>query len=421
MNIFSRCVKTYIDTPLILRVVTGLVIGTTLALALPGMATVGMLGDIFVRSLKAIAPVLVFLLVCVSLAGSGEGIMKRFRTVIILYIVSMLIAGVVSVAASMMFPVSLVFPGSGQAAASDAPTDLGALLRNIVSEITVNPVSAVAGAHYLSILFWAIVIGLALKSAASEKTIAVVQDFADSVSTVTGWIIQFAPFGVLGLSYTAVSTSGIEIFKTYGLLVALLVGCMLFKQFVCSPLLMSAVLGHNAFPLMWKCVKESGVNAFFTRSSAANIPVNMDLCRRLGLDKSFYSVSIPLGSTVNMDGATITITVMVLATCHTLGIDVTFGNAIVLCILATVGACGASGIPGGSLLLIPMACSLFNIPPEISMQVVGVGFIIGVVQDSFETALNSCGDVMFTATADLLDRKRKGQPLDIKAICSRQG
>lgn len=416
MNFFTQIIKAYKSVHLMVRIVIGLIIGTVLALIVPDVTVVQIMGELFVRSLKAIAPVLVCVLVASSISQAGSGIGKRFTTVICLYVASMLIAAVVSVSASLMFPITLEFPATDASTTEAAPAALGELFLNIVRQVTVNPFVAVSNAQYLSLLFWAIIVGLAMKFTSANKAIDVVQDFAKSISLVAQWVIQFAPFGVMGLVYTSVSTSGMDIFVTYGKLIALLVVCMLIQQMVCSPLLMGVLLRKNTYPLVWKCIKGSAVSAFFTRSSAANIPVNMTLCKRMKLDESFYSVSIPLGSTINMDGATITITIMTLATCHTMGIDVSFVNAIVLSILATIGACGASGIPGGSLLLIPMACSLFNIPQDVSMQVVGIGFIIGVVQDSFETALNSCGDVMYTAAAEFYDRKKSGQPVNMKEI-----
>jgi serine/threonine transporter len=253
------------------------------------------------------------------------------------------------------------------------------------------------------------VVGLALKLKASETTIRMVSDFSEVISQAVKWIIQFAPFGILGLVFESVSESGLEIFSEYGRLLALLVGCMLFTALIVNPFISALFIRRNPYPLLWRCLRESGVNAFFTRSSAANIPINMNLCKKLGLDEDFYSVSIPLGATINMDGAAVTITVMTMAVAHTVGVDVTFASALFLSIIATLGACGTSGVAGGSLLLIPMACSFFNIGNDIAMQAVGVGFIIGVIQDSVETALNSSGDVFFTATAEYYDRMKKGQ------------
>ena len=274
-----------------------------------------------------------------------------------------------------------------------------------------NPVTALANANYLSILFWAVIVGLALKQLAGERTINSLTEWSDAVSKVVGWIIQCAPFGILGLVYTSVSVSGLEIFTTYGKLLLVLIGCMLTVALVINPIIVALMLRRNPYPLVWTCLKESGLSAFFTRSSAANIPVNMELCKRLDLDKDFYSVSIPLGSIINMNGAAVTITVMSLATCHTLGIDVTITSALLLSIIAALGACGSSGVAGGSLLLIPMACSLFGISNDIAMQTVAVGFIIGVVQDSVETALNSSADVLFTITAEWKERLGRGEKI----------
>ena len=265
----------------------------------------------------------------------------------------------------------------------------------------------------MSILFWAVVIGIALKMVASEQTISSLRQWADAVSKVVAWIIQCAPFGILGLVYTTVSQSGLEIFTTYGKLLLLLIGCMLLVSLVLNPIIVGCMLRRNPYPLVWRCLKESAVSAFFTRSSAANIPVNMELCKRMGIDKDFYSVSIPLGSIINMDGAAITITVMTLATCYTLGVDFSFASALLLSIIATLGACGTSGVAGGSLLLIPMACSLFGIGNDVAMQVVAVGFIIGVVQDSVETALNSSGDAMFTIASEMRERLKRGEKVEL--------
>jgi len=270
-------------------------------------------------------------------------------------------------------------------------------------------VAAVANANYIAILFWSIVLGIALKTMASKATVQVVHDLSEVVSKVVKWVIQFAPFGILGLVFTTVSENGLSVFTTYGHLLLLLVGCMLANAFIFNPLLSFILTRRNPYPLLFTCLKESGLQAFFTRSSAANIPINMSLCKKMGLDEDFYSVSIPLGATINMDGAAVTITVFSLAVAHTLGIDVTFGSALFLGIIATLGACGASGVAGGSLLLIPMACSFFGIGNDIAMQAVAIGFIIGVVQDSVETALNSSGDAFFTATAEYYDKKKNGQ------------
>ena len=406
MGFIKSVLHRWSQTNLMLRIFAGILIGSVLALAVPGIGVISMLGDLFVGALKAMAPVLVAVLVTSSVATARAGIGTRFRTVIALYMLTTLMAAVIAVVASFLFPVNIALADVTGASGS-APAALGDVFRNIVREVMSNPVTAIAKANYLSILFWAIVIGLALKSVASDQTISSLRQWADAVSKVVAWIIQCAPFGILGLVYTTVSDSGLEIFTTYGKLLLLLVGCMLLVSLVLNPLIVGCMLRRNPYPLLWICLKESAVSAFFTRSSAANIPVNMNLCKRMGIDEDFYSVSIPLGSTINMDGAAVTITVMTLATCHTLGITPSIGSALLLSVAATLGACGASGVAGGSLLLIPMACSLFGISNDVAMQVVAVGFIIGVVQDSVETALNSSGDAFFTIATDMRERMNR--------------
>ena len=410
MRIIKAVIGKWQQTNLMLRILAGIVVGSALALAVPGISVISMLGDLFVGALKAIAPVLVAVLVASSVATARSGLGARFRTVITLYLLTTLMAAVVAVAGSFLFPVQIAL-ADVSGAANSAPGALGDVFRNIVGEVMSNPVTAIAKANYLSILFWAAVIGLALKAVASEQTINSLRQWADAVSKVVGWVIQCAPFGILGLVYTSVSESGLEIFTTYGKLLLLLVGCMLLVSLVFNPLIVGCMLRRNPYPLLWQCLKESAVSAFFTRSSAANIPVNMNLCKRMGIDEDFYSVSIPLGSTINMDGAAVTITVMTLATCHTLGVAPSLGSALLLSIVATLAACGASGVAGGSLLLIPMACSLFGISNDVAMQVVAVGFIIGVVQDSLETALNSSSDAFFTIATDMRERLKRGEKI----------
>ena len=405
MRMTKSIISKWQQTNLMLRILGGIIIGSVLALALPGAGTISMLGDLFVGALKAIAPVLVAVLVTSSVSTARAGLGSRFRTVITIYLLTTLMAAVVAVAASFIFPVHIALADAPSASGS-APGALGDVFRNIVRQVMTNPITAIANANYLSILFWAVLIGLALKAVASDQTIRSVRQWSDAVSKVVTWIIQCAPFGILGLVYTTVSQSGLDIFTTYGKLLLLLVGCMLLVSLVLNPLIVGCMLRRNPYPLLWKCLKESAVSAFFTRSSAANIPVNMNLCKKMGVNEDFYSVSIPLGSTINMDGAAVTITVMTLATCHTLGIVPTFGSALLLSVIATFGACGASGVAGGSLLLIPMACSLFGISNDIAMQVVAVGFIIGVIQDSVETALNSSGDVFFTIATDMHNKSK---------------
>ena len=401
-------IKAYTRTSLILRILAGVVIGALLAVSLPGYNGMCILGDLFVGALKGIAPVLVAVLVASAIAKSGSGLSSRFNTVITLYLFTTLLAAIFAVLASHFFPVGISVDNVASVEGA-APGALDEVFRKILKDITSNPLAAIANANYLSILFWAVVIGLALKIVASERTIASLGEWADAVSKVVGWIIQCAPFGIMGLVYTSVSASGLEIFTTYGQLLLLLVGCMLTVSLVVNPIIVGLLLRRNPYPLVWRCLKESGVSAFFTRSSAANIPVNMELCKRMGLDKDFYSVSIPFGSIINMNGAAVTITVMTLATCHALGIDITLGSSLLLSIIAALGACGTSGVAGGSLLLIPMACSLFGISNDIAMQTVAVGFIIGVVQDSVETALNSSGDVLFTIAAEMRERMKRGK------------
>lgn len=407
MEMIKTIVRVWGNTNLMLRIFCAIIIGSVLALTCPGLSGISILGTLFVGALKAIAPVLVAVLVMASVAKARQGLGERFRVVIILYMASTLLAAIVAVFASQLFPLQLALAGvSG--AENAAPGELGDVFQNLARDIMSNPLTAVSSASYLSVLFWAVIFGVALKRKASDKTISMLQDVADSISLVVQWVIRCAPFGILGLVYSSVSESGLEIFTTYGRLILLLVGCMMTVSLGVNPLIAGLLLRKNPYPLVWKCLKGSAVSAFFTRSSAANIPVNMELCKRMGLDEDFYSVSIPLGSTINMDGAAITISVMTLATCHTMGIEVSLGSALVLSVLAAFGACGASGVAGGSLLLIPMACALFGISNDIAMQVVAVGFIIGVIQDSVETALNSSGDAMFTATADFYDRRKRG-------------
>ena len=404
MNILTSFLKKWADTSLVLRIFIGLVIGAILGLTVPEWTGIAILGQVFVSALKAIAPVLVAVLVASSIAKAGGGLGPRFRTVISRYLLSTFIAACCAVVGSFLFPVTLDLADVAEGAAPGALSDV---FTNLLTNMVNNPLMSVSSANYIGILFWAILIGVALKLKASQKTIDVVSDFADVIAQTVKWVIQFAPFGILGLVFSSVSASGLEIFTTYGHLLLLLVGCMLANTLIFNPLISFLMLKRNPYPLLFTCLKESGLNAFFTRSSAANIPINMNLCKKLGLDEDFYSVSIPLGATINMDGAAVTITVMTLAVAHTMGVDVSFASAIFLSIIATLGACGASGVAGGSLLLIPMACSFFGIGNDVAMQAVAVGFIIGVVQDSVETALNSSGDVFFTASAEYYDRRKK--------------
>ena len=410
--------KLWNGTSLIVKILIGLVLGAILGLLVPQATFLTILGDLFVGALKGIAPLLVFVLVISSLANATGGIGKRFRTVIVLYLGSTLIAAVIAVISSFLFPMSIKLTSGDVGSAP--PGGLMDIFKSILGNIVQNPITAIASANYVGVLAWAVMLGLAFKAFASPSLKGSLQNISDAVSQVVRWIIGLAPFGILGLVFTAVSTSGLSIFVDYGKLLLLLVGTMAFVALVSNPLIVGLTLRRNPYPLVFKCLRESGITAFFTRSSAANIPVNMSLCERLGLDKDFYSVSIPLGATINMDGAAVVITVMTLVAANTLGIGVSFVSAIVLSILATLGACGTSGVAGGSLLLIPMACSMFGINNDIAMQVVAVGFIISVIQDSCETAINSSGDVLFTATAEFREWIRDGRKLP-QEITGRSG
>jgi len=401
----NQLIHRYTSISLVLRIFIGLSIGIVLGLLVPSWTGIGLLGTMFVTALKSIAPVLVAVLVMSSIAKADKGHGPRFAVLIALYLVSTFMAAVCAVAGSWLFPVSLELVEVGQT--GNAVGSLSEVFSHLLTGMLANPIMALAEANYVAILFWSIVIGVALKKMASAATISAIHDLANVVSTVVRWIIQFAPFGVLGLAFSAVSENGFEVFSTYGHLLLLIIGCMLATSLLINPLVAFLLTRRNPYPLLFTCLKESGLSAFFTRSSAANIPINMNLCKRLGLDEDFYSVSIPLGATVNMDGAAITITVFVLALANTMGVEMTFASAVFLSMIATLGACGASGVAGGSLLLIPMASSFFGIGNDVAMQAVAIGFIIGVVQDSMETALNSSGDVFFTAIAEQYDRKKK--------------
>ena len=391
---------------LILRIIIGMIIGIAFALSVPGNTVLPIFGKVFVGLLKGIAPILVFVLVISALANASGNIGARFKNVIMIYIFGTFFASVTAVMACQLFPVTMKLT---DAATDAAPDGIGQILTTIITNVVANPVNALMNGNYLSILCWAIIFGLGFKKLASKGTCDMVADLAAVVSKAVFWIIQLAPFGIMGLVFSAVSENGLEIFVDYGRLLVVLVGCMFAMALIVNPLITFFFLHRNPYPLVWRCLKISGVTAFFTRSSAANIPVNMELCKDMGLDEDFYSVSIPLGATINMEGAAITITVMAMSVAYTLGIAVDVPTAILLSVLSAVGACGASGVAGGSLLLIPMACSLFGISNDIAMQAVGVGFIIGVVQDSCETGLNSSSDALFTAIAEFYDRRKQGK------------
>lgn len=400
MNILKK----WTEISLVKRIIAGLIIGIILGVAVPKAAVIGIFGDLFVGALKAIAPLLVLFLVMHALSNKQDSAESNMKAVIILYLISTFSAAITAVVTSFVFPSTLVLPSGAEGA---APEGIAEVLKSLLMNVVANPVDALINANYIGVLAWAVILGLALRKA-GENTINVIGDVADAFSTAIRWVINFAPFGIMGLVFVTVSETGVKSLLSYGHIILVLVGCMLFVAFIINPLIVFINIRQNPYPLVLKCIKDSGIMAFFTRSSAANIPVNMRLCESLGLDEKQYSVSIPLGATINMAGAAITITVLTLAAANTLDIEVDFATAALLSIIASVSACGASGVAGGSLLLIPLACSLFGISNDIAMQVVGVGFIIGVIQDSCETALNSSSDALFTATAEFRKRKKAG-------------
>lgn len=392
-------VDAYLRLGLVPLIILALVVGTIIGVVAPSLGvSLGILGSIFVGALKAVAPVLVFVLVLAAVSNQRIGADTRIKPIMLLYLVGTFSAALVAVVASFMFPTELVLANI-QAAEQAAPQSLREVLTNLLMNLVANPIKSLAEANYMGILTWAVLIGLALRHV-TDTTRQVVSDLSTAVTSVVKWIIAVAPFGILGLVASTVAETGLDALLGYARLLAVLVGSMLFIALVVNPLIVAIMTRKNPYPLVFTCLRESGVTAFFTRSSAANIPVNMNLARKLGLNEDTYSVSIPLGATINMAGAAITINVLTLAAAHTLGIEVSFGAALLLAIVGSLSAAGASGVAGGSLLLIPLACSLFNIPNDIAMQVVAIGFIIGVVQDSAETALNSSTDVLFTAAAD---------------------
>ena len=411
MGALKNIARKYMETSLILRIVIGLVIGAVLGVTLKSWTWIGIFGNLFVGALRAVAPVLVFVLIISALSNGQSKLDRKFGLVLFFYMFSTFLAAASAVAASFAFPVTMKL---GEAAQSDSvPQNVGEVLQNLLLKMVENPVSAIVNGNYIGILFWAAVFGIAFKKAAADSTRRMLADASEAVSAAVRLIIGFAPFGICGLVYNTVSEYGLEVFKDYGRLLLVLVGCMMFVALVIDPFIAFLFMRRNPYPLVLRCLRESGITAFFTRSSAANIPVNMELCEKLGLDQDMYSVSIPLGATINMDGAAITITVMTLAAANTVGVHVDIPSALVLSILSTLAACGASGVAGGSLLLIPMACSLFGISNDVAMQVVGVGFIIGVIQDSVETMLNSSGDVMFAATAEYSTWIKEGRADDL--------
>ena len=413
MNHISKALRGVADkyngVSLIIRIIVGLIAGTALALVVPHMTWIGEFGTLFVSALKAVAPILVFVLVASALAQGNSKLDGRFGTVLFLYLFTTFLSAVVAVLTSRIFPQTISL---GDAADADVvPQGLSEVVQTLLTNIVANPIQAMIDGNYICILMWACLFGLAMKGIANESSKAFLANVADGVSQVIRWVINLAPFGIMGLVFTSVSENGLAAFTEYGSLLLLLVGTMLLMVLVFGPLVIFLYLHRNPYPLVYRCFKESGLTAFFTRSSAANIPVNMQLCEKLGLDKDMYSVSIPLGATINMNGAAITITIMAMAAANTMGIQISLPAAILLSVVSALGACGASGVAGGSLLLIPMACSLFGISNDIAMQVVGVGFIIGVIQDSVETCLNSASDVEFAATAEYHAWLKQGRQL----------
>lgn len=394
----QRFISTWNRTSLIKRIAIGVVIGALLGLLIPKITVIGLLGDMFVGGLKAIAPLLVFALVANALSQTREGQQSNMKTVIVLYLFGTFAAALTAVISHYIFPISLKL-GAAAATKASAPQGVGEVFKDLLLKMVDNPINALAQANYIGVLVWAVVFGFAMRTA-SQHTKELLNTLAEVTSQIVRWIINLAPFGILGLVFNTISENGIGVLADYGVLILVLVGTMAFVALVVNPAIAFVMMGKNPFPLVFRCLKDSGITAFFTRSSAANIPVNLQLCEELGLNPDTYSVSIPLGSTINMAGAAVTINVLTLAAVTTLGIQVDFATALILSVVSAISACGASGIAGGSLLLVPVACSLFGISNDLAMQVVGVGFIVGVIQDSCETALNSSTDVLFTAVAE---------------------
>ncbi|WP_270336475.1 serine/threonine transporter SstT [Streptococcus infantarius] len=393
----KRFINVWNRTSLIKRIIIGVILGFILGMTLPKVSAIGILGDLFVGGLKAVAPLLVFVLVASALSQNEKGQKTNMSTIIGLYLVGTLAAALVAVVVNYFFPITLTLDTATQPKLS-SPEGVGQVFHSLLLQMVDNPINALGTANYIGVLTWAVIFGLAFRNS-NKETKELLQTIADVTSQVVRWIINLAPFGILGLVFKTISDNGVKILANYGFLILALVGTMLFVALVINPFIAFLFMRKNPYPLVFRCLKDSGLTAFFTRSSAANIPVNMKLCEELGLNKDTYKVSIPLGATINMGGAAITINVLTLAAVNTLGIHVDFPTALLLSVLSAVSACGASGVTGGSLLLVPVACSLFGISNDLAMQVVGVGFIVGVVQDSCETALNSSTDVLFTAVA----------------------
>lgn len=394
---------------LVKRIVIGIIVGVILALAVPtGASWISIFGSLFVGALKAVAPILVLFIVMHAIAVHKSGKKTNMKSILGLYAISTLLAGAVAVVASFLFPVTLTLTTGVEELTP--PEGIAEVIETLLFNLVANPIDAVVNANYLGILMWAIVLGFALKNA-NQHTKDMLGNFSDAITKIVQWVINLAPLGIMGLVFDAIVTSGLSALADYGRLLLILVGCMVFIALVVNPLIVYIYTRKNPYPIVLMVLRESGITAFFTRSSAANIPVNMKLCEKLGLDEDTYAVSIPLGATINMAGAAVTIAVLTLATVNTLGVEVDFVTALMLVVVAAVSASGASGVAGGSLLLIPLACNLFGISNDIAMQVVGVGFIIGVIQDSCETALNSSSDVLFTATAQHAKERREGKTI----------
>ena len=403
---FQKIGKKYMETTLIKLIIIGLIIGILIALCVPAaVPAVSVLGDFFVKALKGVAPILVFVLVMNAMAQKNSDASASMRPIVKLYIFATFCASLVAVALSFAFPVMLQLDIAE--ATVKPPSGIVEVLHNLLLSVVDNPIHALASANYIGILTWAILAGIALH-AANDQTKAMLQDFARAITKVVQWVIRLAPFGIMGLVANAIGASGLGALLGYVKILGVLLAAFFGVALIMNPLIVYFQIHRNPYPLIWTTLRESGLYAFFTRSSAANIPVNLSLCERLHLNKDTYSISIPLGATINMSGAAITIAVMSLAVAHTLGINMDVPTALLLCLVSTIGACGASGVAGGSLLLIPVACASFGVGNDIAMQVVGIGFIIGVIQDSCETALNSSTDVLFTATAEFAERAKAG-------------
>ena len=399
----KRIIRAWTKASLIKRILIGMLLGASLGIFFPSFTEIGLLGDLFVGGLKAIAPILVFTLVANALSQHQKGQNTNMKTVILLYLIGTFAAALTAVLASFLLPVQIALTSANTEVT--APDGITQVLSNLLLKLVDNPLNAIVQANYIGILSWAVVFGLAMREA-SKNSKELLKTLSDVTSKIVEWIINLAPFGILGLVFKTISDKGIASLANYGMLLGLLIATMAFVALIVNPLIAFLFMRKNPYPLVLKCLRVSGVTAFFTRSSAANIPVNMKLCQDLGLNPETYAVSIPLGSTINMAGAAVTINILTLAAVNTFGISVDFGTAFVLSLVAAISACGASGIAGGSLLLIPVACSLFGISNDLAMQVVGVGFVIGVVQDSCETALNSSTDVLFTAVAEYASNRK---------------